>query len=81
MKDFNDNGQHEVQRLTFGLCNTVYAEEISEKFGSSPDWLTKLYDPYWEDIKKLIDWIINNTPYQLISISSDGKCSYYYFIK
>ena len=48
-------------------------------FGDAPDWFEGLGSPYWEDTKRLIDWILNNTTFRLVGVSQDNNYINYYF--
>ena len=76
--------ERSVERIVFGTFVSLKDEHIYNKFGihlPSKDYEHNGSEALaWPKIKKIIDFIINNTNYQLLNISN-GDYTYVYFLK
>lgn len=77
--------EHSVERVVFGNYVVLKDEHIFEKFGihfPSKDYeLNGSETMAWPQIKKIINFIINNTDYQVLNISNTADYIFVYFSK
>ena len=79
MNDFTKNTKHTIEVIVAGQYCGVSKNDVVEKFGSAPDWFEGLSCTYFEDLKPLLDWILTNTAYKLVSVSENGHYISYWF--
>lgn len=71
---------HAIQCLNVGLC-TISRDNLIEKFGAAPDGFEALIENRWDEVKDLIDWILNNTEYHIVGVTENGNSKGFYFTK
>lgn len=64
-----------------GLFTYISRDNLIEKFGAAPYGFEALIENRWNEVKDLIDWILNNTEYHVAGVTGDGNSVDFYFTK
>jgi hypothetical protein len=67
--------------LNVGLSTYISREDLIKKFGAAPDGFKALIENRWNEVKDLIDWILNNTEYHIAGVTGESNSVGFYFTK